>query len=301
MLTNRVPQARISRRSIINLNDNITPNSSPRRSARLNPPPTPEQESLAAQKKGFVVFATPLSILDRSPSRKTRSPTRSSTSPRALKPAAGRATKTSPRRMHRGYGRETSVLGVIDSSKKRGRTEDEDDERELDEGPRVKRTRREDVVVEDHSFIEGRLHIPTLRVGSVDSFTSEGTTSLSIESAVSQCADSTETAWFQESRSARDVPATLPFIWEADIKEENNPDTWESLRTLYEDFYWSQEVHKMYRTRADDAEALKQAHARLRTTQTKWDQKISELVLAGQCFLLKEVFSSQDPILFELD
>ncbi|KAG8826659.1 hypothetical protein FRB91_010379 [Serendipita sp. 411] len=73
------------------------------------------------------------------------------------------------------------------------------------------------------------------------------------------------------------------------------------LGMLYEDLYWSQEVHEMYRTRADDAEALKQAHARLRTTQTKWDKKISELILAGQCFLLKEVLSSQDPILFELD
>ncbi|KAG8780167.1 hypothetical protein FRC15_009706 [Serendipita sp. 397] len=192
--------------------------------------------------------------------RTTRPSTRSSTSPRALKPAAGRATKTSPRRIRRGYGRETSVLGVMDSGKKRERTEDEDDERELDEGPRVKRTRREDVVVEDHSFIAGRLHIPTLRVGSVDSFSSERTTSPPIESAVSQCANSTETAWFQKIRSARDVPDTLPFIWEADIKEENNPDTWESL-TLYEDFYWSQEVQEMYRTRADNAEAVKQAHA----------------------------------------
>ncbi|KAG8820476.1 hypothetical protein FRC19_008853 [Serendipita sp. 401] len=171
--------------------------------------------------------------------------------------------------MRHGHGRETSVLGVIDSSKKRKRTEDEGDERELDEGPRIKRTRCKDAVVEDELFIEGCLHIPTLRFGSVDSFSSERTTSLSIECAVSQCADSTETAWFQESRSISDVPDTLPFIWEADIKEENNPDTWESLRTLYEDLYWSQEVHEMYRTRADDAEALKQAHARLRTTQTK--------------------------------
>ncbi|KAG8826660.1 hypothetical protein FRB91_010380 [Serendipita sp. 411] len=91
--------------------------------------------SLAAQKKASEAFATPLSILDGSPSRKTKSPTRSSTSRRAVNPATSRATKTSPRRMRHGHGRETSVLGVIDSSKKRGRTEDEDDERELDEGP----------------------------------------------------------------------------------------------------------------------------------------------------------------------
>ncbi|KAG8848836.1 hypothetical protein FRB91_010441 [Serendipita sp. 411] len=204
--------------------------------------------------------------------------------PRPKNPVAGRATGISPRRMRRGHGCEKNGLGAAGSGKKRKRAEDDDDERELDHGPRIKRIRHEAIAIEDDSSIEDRAHIPAFQLGPVDSRAS----SYGVYPDPEIGRDST-----QGSSSASDASNTLPFTWEADFEE--------TLQTIYEDFYWSQELHEMHRTRAEDVEAVPKAHIQLQTAQQKWDEKVSELVLEGQCFLLNEVLSNHEPISFGLD
>ncbi|KAG8780168.1 hypothetical protein FRC15_009707 [Serendipita sp. 397] len=272
---------------IENLDSSSNPNSSPRRSARLNPPPTPEQENLATPKIGSAAFASQqhaLSLLGGSPLQRKRSPTRATASPRSKNPAAGRATGISPRRMCRGHGREKNGLGAAGSGKKRKRAEDDDDERELDHGPRIKRIKREDIAYKGDSSIEDYAHVPALQLEPIDSRASSY--DVYPDPAVGRDR-------IQEIFNASDAFDTLPFTWEADFEE--------TLQTIYEDFYWSQEVHEMHRTRAEDVEAVKKAHIRLQTAQQKWDKKVSELVLEGQCFLLNEVLSNHEPISFGLD
>ncbi|KAG8826658.1 hypothetical protein FRC18_010006 [Serendipita sp. 400] len=243
--------------------------------------------SLGTPKIGSAAFASQqraLSLLGGSPLQRTRSQTRTTGSPGSKKPAAGRATGISPRRMCRGHGHEKIGLGAVGSGKKRKRAEDDDDERELDHGPRIKRIKREDIAYKDDSSIEDYAHIPALQLEPIDSRASSY--EVYPDPAVGRDR-------IQEIFNASDAFDTLPFTWEADFEE--------TLQTTYDDFYWSQEVHEMHRTRAEDVETIKQAHTRLQTAQQKWDEKVSKLVLEGQCFLLNEVLSNHEPISFGLD
>ncbi|KAG8748868.1 hypothetical protein FRC14_001881, partial [Serendipita sp. 396] len=192
MLTDRVSPAHLSTGGISNLDSSSTPNSSTRRSARLNPPPTPEQE------------------LGGSPLQRTRSQTRTTGSPGSKKPAAGRATGISPRRMCRGHGREKNGLGAAGSGKKRKIVEDDEDERELDHGPRIKRIRHEDITIKDDSSVDDRAHIPALQTGPVDSRASSY--GVYPDPAIGSDRD-------QGSLNACDAFDTLPFTWEADFEE----------------------------------------------------------------------------------
>ncbi|KAG8848835.1 hypothetical protein FRB91_010440 [Serendipita sp. 411] len=267
--------SRISSGSSENLDNIVTPNSSPRRSARLNPPPTAEKGDLETPRDGSLAFASQhdfSSLTGGSPSRRTRSSTRYTASTWSKEAEAGRATKTSPGQVPR--GREMDVPRAK-FSKKRKRDESEDNEEERNHGPRIKRARRDSITVENDPTstpIELHSHIPALQHGLVN-------------------------LGNQGSRSPCDTFDTLSFTWEADF----DSNSLESLSALYEEVCRAQQLHEGNRVRGDSACVVGYAHTRLRTAQTKWNNKALELVLEGQYFLLNEVFNSLDPISFGLD
>ncbi|KAG8820478.1 hypothetical protein FRC19_008855 [Serendipita sp. 401] len=230
---------------------------------------------LETRKDGSLAFASQhdfLYLIGGSPSRRTRSSTQYTASIRSKKPEAGQATKTSPGQVPR--GRKTDV-SQVEFSKKRKRDENEDNEEERNRGPRIKRSRRDSITVESDlasTPIELHSHIPALQ----DELVNLGN---------------------QGSRSTRDTFDTLSFTWEADF----NSNSLESLSALYEEVHRAQQLHEGNRVRGDNACVVGYALARLRTAQTKWNNKASELVLEGQYFLLNEVFNSLDPISFGLD